>query len=149
MAKRIDIAKIKKQYESNLAWAQETRNALKAEIVETIGDREWHFEPRKFNNEEWSSCRMAGLRVVDGKVQYCEAGGAGSWMVRREGGKEVERVRTWHWSSWSFKHISWWIVLFDIVAAVKDTCEKCDPMAGNTCTREYKVPFAGEEHCNI
>lgn len=146
----MNIVEIKKQYESNVKWAQDTRNALKAEIIETIGNREWHFEPRKFNNEEcYASSRMAGLRVVDGNVQYCEAGGAGSYMVRRENGKEVARVRTWHWLEYRYKHISWWIILYEIVAAVKDTCGKCEPLAGDVCTQDYKEPFAGREEYNV
>lgn len=145
----MNIAEIKKQYESNVAWAQETRNALKAEIIETIGNREWHFEPRKFNNEEYAASRMAGLRVVDGNVQYCEAGGAAIWRVHYENGKEVARVRVWRWARYNYKHISWWLTLYEIFADVKDTCEKCEPLAGDFCTKDYKEPFAGREECSI
>lgn len=134
----MNIVEIKKQYEGNVKWAQDTRNALKAEIVETIGNREWHFEPRKFNNEEYAACRMAGLRVIDGNVQYCEAGGAAEW-----------RVRVWRWLRYNYKHISWWLTLYEIFADVKDTCEKCEPLAGDVCTKDYKEPLAGREECNL
>lgn len=141
----IDIKKIREQYMLNQVWEQKTKEELKQEILKVLGSKEWHFEPRSY--DESRTDKMAGARVVNGVVQYCSSG-TGSWVVRKIDGKE-ERIATWLWLNWRYQHISWWLKMAEILKEVEDFADRCEPIQGNTCTKDYKKPFEGVQELSI
>ena len=143
---RIDIEDIRQRYQQNSNWERETTEELKKEIVKMLGHKEWHFEPVSFSNDR--TYKMAGARVVLGKVQFCSAR-YGTWRCRKVGDKE-ERVATWVWIDFRFQHISWWIKMYEILMAAKDNAEVCKQIAGDECVaKTYGVPFIGQSCASI
>ena len=143
---KIDIVKIREQYNQNQVWEKETRDELKHEIVNMLGDKEWHFAPVEFSKDRTD--KMAGARIVAGEVQFCSAQ-RGCWRCRMVNGKE-ERVATWRWLRFDYLHVSWWIKLYEILIAAKEAAVVCKQIEGCDCVaKTYAVPFEGESVSSI
>ena len=143
---KIDIVKIRENYRQNEVWEKDTKDELKQAVVELLADKEWHFEPVSYDKSHTD--KIAGARVVDGEVQYCSAR-RGSWSCRINNGKR-EEIPTWLWLRWTFQHVSWWIKMYEILIAAKDTAEVCEPIQGDVCVAmTYKKPFEGVQVSSI
>lgn len=129
-----DFKEIKERYSANKIWEKNTAKYLMEEVANVLGTDEWHFNPRFYSSD--MTDKIAGLRVVEGKIQYCSACRGSYRIITKDG--QITRIPTWMWLEWRWKRLSWIILLYEIMESVKDTATKHEQIKGDYCGTDYK-----------
>ena len=133
--KTINSVKIQLTLEAQSNWRRQTRDELKAAVLEMIGQKEWHFPKADlFPNTSYKMI-CAGFRVQEGELYWLSADGLcrRSFLVN----KQTYEVSTWHWQKMILKNLDWWIDLYRFAKNVKHTTH--DEFTPEYVARDYSA----------